>query len=801
MIFEVKIKNWRSHADTHLRFQEGTNVLVGPNGSGKTSVLTAVEFALFGMISDVESKKVKLEDLIRKNEQRGEVEVRFISPDGVEYSVKRTIMRGKGTTWAELRKADGSTVISGSTERVTEKVCEILKITRDVYERAVYSEQNRLDYILELRAGDRKRKIDELLGLSKFEEVRKGFGSLARELEILGEESKKKAETLKKDERLQKLEEFKRNLEEIKQQYELKKRELAKISQELDEIDKEQQRLKEIEKKISEIKTERWQIEGKIEQAKNQLENSRKTLGEMAHVSEDFLISKKDELESKFKTTSGFIEERNKTKEKLIQKKSELLADGRSLTAGIQRLEKELVVKREKRKKLEELVAKKLKEEIERLENELKRVGGEIGRLKNLEMELSNAIAELGRAESTCPVCDNPLPEERKVSLIDKKRADMEEVKRKIALLENEETEISGKLRELRREANEEEILRRETADLELKEKELAEMREKLSEIQVEIPNIERELSSIEEEIQMLENEKKNIEKEINRILEVLKTRRDMKELEKLIEEYVNRSKALEEQLTKLKLEFDEKKLSELEEKSRDLHQCLGGVQQDVKNAEKEIDRLQREIQEIEEKRKTIKEWEKEAEVRLALSGALKALQQVVMRVQTEMRQEFLNEVNEIMNSLWADLYPYGDYTGIRLLSEENDYVLQLRRRGGEWINVDGVASGGERTVACLALRVALAILFAPNLKWIVFDEPTHNLDERSVQELARVMRERLPGIVRQIILITHDPMFEAAVSGTLYRFSRDKERDGPTVCEQVSVEHYGFPADMPARR
>ena len=57
------------------------------------------------------------------------------------------------------------------------------------------------------------------------------------------------------------------------------------------------------------------------------------------------------------------------------------------------------------------------------------------------------------------------------------------------------------------------------------------------------------------------------------------------------------------------------------------------------------------------------------------------------------------------MGIIWNELYPYGDFSGVRLTIDK-DYVLQLKGSDG-WISVEGVASGGERSLACLALRIA----------------------------------------------------------------------------------------------
>ena len=89
--------------------------------------------------------------------------------------------------------------------------------------------------------------------------------------------------------------------------------------------------------------------------------------------------------------------------------------------------------------------------------------------------------------------------------------------------------------------------------------------------------------------------------------------------------------------------------------------------------------------------------------------------------------------------------------------------------------------------MACLALRIAFSLVLAPQLKWLVLDEPTHNLDTKAVDLLGNVLRERISTFIDQVFLITHDPSLEAAVSGYLYRLEREKEKDGFTKVNLVS--------------
>jgi len=143
--------------------------------------------------------------------------------------------------------------------------------------------------------------------------------------------------------------------------------------------------------------------------------------------------------------------------------------------------------------------------------------------------------------------------------------------------------------------------------------------------------------------------------------------------------------------------------------------------------------------------------------------------------------------VNYEMNKLWPTLYPYRDFIEIKLNIEEGDYVLQLKDRAGNFINADGIASGGERSVACLALRIAFARVLAPQLRWLVLDEPTHNLDAKAVEDLALTLKTRVGELVDQVFLISHEERLEDAVTGFLYKLERDKEKDEPTKVIAVS--------------
>ena len=88
--------------------------------------------------------------------------------------------------------------------------------------------------------------------------------------------------------------------------------------------------------------------------------------------------------------------------------------------------------------------------------------------------------------------------------------------------------------------------------------------------------------------------------------------------------------------------------------------------------------------------------------------------------------------------------------------------------------------------MACLALRIAFSLVLAPQLKILILDEPTANLDSRAITELATTLRERINEFMDQTFLITHERELENAVTGNAYRIERDKINDGVTMIKKI---------------
>ncbi len=188
MIKSISLQNWKTHLDTTLEFSKGTNVIVGKMGSGKSSIMDAISFALYGTFPSQASRRVSLEETIMERplkQERATVKLEF-DYNGKEYSIERIVKRNS-INEAYLR--EGGRLISGpkSTD-VNRKMEEVLEVNYDLFSRAVYSEQNQIDYFLRLSPAQRKEKFDELLGLNRYEIVRANAGTLLGRLKKITED-------------------------------------------------------------------------------------------------------------------------------------------------------------------------------------------------------------------------------------------------------------------------------------------------------------------------------------------------------------------------------------------------------------------------------------------------------------------------------------------------------------------------------------------------------------------------------------------------------------------------------------
>ncbi len=174
LLREVAIKNIRSYNEDEeavVEFPEGVVLFEGDVGSGKSSILYAVEFALFG------TAEVSGAHLLSEGKQNGHVRLKF-SVDGKELEVRRGLVRRKESVGQEkCYIVEGGKRTDMSPADLKERVIGLMKFNEPsnpraeslVYRFAVFTPQEQMKEIIQKDSEDRLRVLRRVLGISEYQ--------------------------------------------------------------------------------------------------------------------------------------------------------------------------------------------------------------------------------------------------------------------------------------------------------------------------------------------------------------------------------------------------------------------------------------------------------------------------------------------------------------------------------------------------------------------------------------------------------------------------------------------------------
>jgi len=785
MITKMQLKNWRSHLDTSVDFSEGTNCFIGSMGAGKTSLLDAMCFALFGTFPTLQSKKIKLEDIVMKKPKKqnnAEASVTFeIGED--EYIVKRFI--DKGRTTAELRK-NQHLIESPQSTKVTKEVERILKLDYDIFTRAIYSEQNQLDMFLTIPKGQRMKKIDQLLSIDKFEKARSTVKQVSKKIKDVVEEKKQIYQSLESDESLKKFDSLRKELGRLLEEnknYELK---IKQISETRVNIEKEVSRLKEQKEILQSIEEQTNTQKALLEVSEKDIEKIKEYLVPIAEKTDEDLKKEYDELTGEIKRIQdNLIKERINFDNllKIVAKKEAQMS--LLVSEKIPEIEKLIEESKQLKSKLRKL---KVKDSEKNLKDFKKNLEDNQMKLQKAQVEIEQidqSITEFKKVKDACPVCDNKMSSDKKKKILSKKKERIKILQKEMIKSRKEITKLKTSVEELEKDLANIDDLRKRYEDIKDKDKELKFANDALRVLKNEISGHQNEKKMLEKTVDMIQKKVDNLKERRDETKDFISKKQEINDKFERIKEYRNK-------ISELKIEKDKHSnfsSSLLENREKDFQNLIGlerEIQTNMKNTSSIIDEKKMRIEDIQKKINMLEKYKLDIDRTQATNEQLYLLEKGLVSTQEQLRKNFVSAVNQAMEAIWPELYPYKDLYGVRLGIEAGDYLLQLEDSTG-WIPADGIASGGERSIACLALRIAFALVLAPQLRWLVLDEPTHNLDSKAVEDLADVLREKVSEFVEQIFLITHDPNLESAVTGYLYRLEREKEKDGYTKVVKIA--------------
>lgn len=759
MITSLELSNWRSHHDTQLEFGKGTNLLIGRMGTGKSTILDAISFALFGTYPALDRRKISLSDILRLNENTALVKLGFFW-SGKKYLISRTIERKKNniSTDAEIT-CDGKLIDKGTTA-VSSYLEALLSTDYDLFTRAIYSEQNNIDYFLTLEPRRRKQEMDTLLGLDKFEVARVNCTSILNKV-------KNERTALEKNFNQQRLDELQVKISEVEAKFqeltnsiktsafglEIKTTEILKKQQEFAELRKQSEKFELSNREI-------LILNGKLQTLKKDVDGI-----EVKEINYDVLspLKELDFLRLKIRGITKSAEDLSKTAGSLDAQ----------IRIGV----------------AQEIEGAKTKTEFEKLGgisgmNELT-AKMETGQKKQHEMrvevssklrnisEITNGITNLKPIDNKCPICERELDEKHaeeirsaKKQMIETEKNEVQRMNVEIGKLDSEvktENVIFKKMQELKSRLDNTKIVDLAPARLEL-EKVITEKSKLNNDLKLSEEAFEASRKRYEEVKKKAEEQERMLKK----IAEIKDTEEKINNLERLLKD-MNFDKTVFDIRGK---ELEELRINYEKEKS-----IIEKLRMSIENVNGVIELLKREASQLKQT-KTALEKKGRIEEELAI------YKNTLAHIQTKLRVELIESINAGMTEIWTIFYPYKDYTGIRINVSEKDYEMELFN--GEWKSLDSIASGGERSCAALTLRVALAMVLTPNLSWLILDEPTHNLDKQAVELLSNTLQFKVPEVVAQSFVITHEEGLVGSDFASSYYLTRDKENLGPTKVDKI---------------
>ncbi len=195
MIGKLRLQNFKVFEDQEFEFQEGITTIVGPNGSGKTTILEAIEFAFFKNVSRKEKTIKTVEEFIRHGEKRCKIELEFVAPvNRREYRVVREIFPKK--TVAELfHVGERKPIITGA-KRVTEKITDLLGMDRHAFSTLIYVRQGEIISLSKMDPKGRRTSLYNMMGLGIYDKTDKDIGGRLRELKKQIENTRQTREQL-----------------------------------------------------------------------------------------------------------------------------------------------------------------------------------------------------------------------------------------------------------------------------------------------------------------------------------------------------------------------------------------------------------------------------------------------------------------------------------------------------------------------------------------------------------------------------------------------------------------------------
>jgi len=797
-LISLEMENFRQHASTKIDFVDGITIINGVNGSGKSTILEAISWAIYGTEAARGNK-----DSIKWNKATARSKVKVELVFALENETFRVVR--------ELNKAevylDGKdTPLAVTQDEVTKYLTDKLGMNRVEFFNTYFTGQKELDFLGNQKPAERRKFISKVLNYDRVreaqEKVRSDKNSISNEIlgikqglasiESLEEEKKQNSDKLAAASKI-----FKEKQAEFK----IKEQELGKLHP-----DWSKQRT--VKEEYTKLSTELKFTCGRLDDAEKNILNL-KTEHDSLEIKANRLAEIEKHLDE-YKAAEKQILEQEKLQKHEIEKQK-LLTRFENFTQEVLNLEKELEERRKSTSAGKEILSKTdiLKNEMDTLKNSVQNdwtawtsEKQEIKALrKQKEQELNKianqySIIEQKGEDGICPTCERPLKGEFK-KVIGNFKSHIEALSRDIQELCEKEEKLS----------HEPELIQKNRKILEEKEAEY----KNLTKIQGKLEEELKSLELVTAEILKKKEAKQQTEELIKKLPEgfnaelLQKLKQDFASLKKIYEEILG-LKAQIQNKDKIKnsLETALKNKQEQETKKKELETKLGELnfsEESYKKLEEQV--LNTEKAYNQAKYETAKSEGELKQVKAVLDRILEAEKNYREKLEIiRSRQDKLNHLAELdrfygqfLEKLNNLARPEISEIAGKFLDELTDgrySILELNEKYEICLYDDGeikpVISGGEEDIANLCIRLAISQMIAQRsgrgLSLLILDEVFGSLDENRRNNVVSLLNN-LTNSFDQVILITHIDDIKENIDNVI-RVEYDEEKG----CSVVNIQN-----------
>ncbi len=735
IVKSVKLHNVRSYLSEQVIFPEGSLLLSGDIGSGKSSILLAIEFALFGVVRG----GVDGISLLRHGKNNGYIEVAF-DFDGHEVVICRTLRRNK----ASVSQSSGFIAVDGLKTECTPielkaRVLDLLGYPKSlltkskelIYRYTVYTPQEEMKHILFEDSSARLDTLRKVFQIDSYKLIRDNAAIVLHSLkERIAELSAKSEDIEARRKQLCELaEKLKFSSSSIEALSPLLKDTREKIAAQLELVKKHESDMKSfnnLRAEISAYEAALSEKKGSVDSARAQIEASLKQVRDL----ESSAASSKAAY-SEFAENLGI------------------------LSHHVSLLGAEVASKQS------------LKSDIESLQKSLEEISGcvstaEANAASSKRLEKNVLLSE------NCPVCLQPISEQHKSRFRSKISSELSESELLISEKGREKDSVSSQLLSSRK---------RMDALIE-KERSLA-----------ELSTLSRQFSAQAEELSIspvpFAGKPCDISDSVRKLSSAGRILKDSSRVQSIIQEKMSHVDSLRERISAIEVGIVElsrriasarvklhgyasvdsdfalvkSRLERLQQQEKDTLVKKASLDRDVENANSSISQLSQEIAWKEESLRTLSRL---SQLRNWVDGFFISLMGVIER---NVMLKVYNEFNSLFQN-WFGILMEEETISARLddtftpVVEVNGYEMPLEN-----------LSGGEKTSCALAYRLALnrvindVITSIKTSDILILDEPTDGFSSQQLEKVRDVLEQlQLP----QMIIVSHESKIESFVQSVI---------------------------------